>query len=137
MPVTANPPIAHTIGTQWAITNFAIVMIAYTTAHIIMNAIARANQWIADPPKPPGDASHAMRNAISLSISKMRYSHNGEIGRASGSVINSNRKLKMGFNDYLLQKQKLSFSCIHLPIFPATVFSSDFQTGTAIPRTQD
>lgn len=135
IPATASPPITHTIGIQCAITNFAAAITAYAAAHIATKAMARTNQWIADPPKPPGDASHAIRNAISPSTSKMRYSHNGEMGRASGSVINSKIKLKMGLNYYLLHKLKQSASCNRLPVFLATVFSSGFQTGTTNPRT--
>lgn len=103
MPAIASNPITHTTGIQCAITNFAATIIAYVTAHITIKAMARTNQCIADPPKPPGDASHAIRNAISPNISRIRYSHIGEMGRPSGSVINSNIKLKMGFNYYLLQ----------------------------------
>lgn len=77
------------------------------------------NQWITAPHLPPGDLFHATLNATSFIMNNSKYSYNDEIGKPSGSLINSNITLYILLfpNIYRLITIQVVFALISQIIF--------------------
>ena len=78
---------------QFAQIHFPKNIKPYVIAHKTIKAGILTAQWISEPNIPPGDAFHAIQNAISFKINKIIYSHTKEMGNPKGSVIISNINL--------------------------------------------